>query len=173
MSKSNYWTCSLSMMAAAVGFALACSLFLATRTPGAGQTAKPTSSAYEKLLTVADVESATGIKGTKRVAPGSVRGTGGNLNFAQADGSLLLMVRFGDAELFKKWKAQEGLFKSAVNDIGDEAFIGPAVENPYVLYVRKRNQAFSLSSFLNTDTLKPLVNQNQLRSLAKIILPRL
>ena len=119
------------------------------------------------------MESATGIKGLKLVAPGSVEDAAGDLNFAPSDGSMVLMVSSGDASLFKTWKAQESNFNSAVKDIGDEAFNGPKVKAPYVLFVRKGNRAFSLSSFLDTDTGKPLLSQSQLRSLAKIILSRL
>ncbi len=173
MTKSYQRTCVLSVIVATVGFTLASSVSLAARTPLSGQPPKPAPSAYEKLLTVADVESATGIKGLKRVPSGSVDGAAGDLNFAQSDGSLLLMVSFGDASLFKAWKTQEGNFNSAVKDVGDEAFNAPKVNAPYVLCVRKGNRAFGLSSFLNPDTAKPWLSQDQLRSLAKIILSRL
>lgn len=172
MRKLYYGTCFLSVVVAA-GFILAHSAALGAGTRRAGQTPKPLSPAYKKLLTVADVESATSIKALKLVPPGSVEDAAGDLNFAQSDGSMLLMVSFGDASVFKAWKAQEGNFSSAVKDIGDEAFNGPKVKAPYVLFVRKGNRAFSLSSFLNTDTGKPLLSQDQLRSLTKIILSRL
>jgi hypothetical protein len=173
MTKSYHRTCFLSLIVSTVGFTLAYSVSLAARTPVEGQTPKPAQSAYEKLLTVADVESATGIKGLKRVPPGSMEGAAGDLNFAQSDGTLLLMVSIGDASLFKAWKAQEGNFNSAVKDIGDEAFNAPKVKAPYVLIVRKGNRAFALSSFLNPDTAKPLLSQDQLLSLAKITVSRL
>ena len=173
MKKSYQRTCLLAVIVSIVTLTLAYSVSLPARTPAGGQTPKPAPSAYEKLLTVADVESATGMKNLKRVPPGSVRGAGGDLNFAQSDGTPLLMASFGDANLFKAWKAQEGDFNSAVKDIGDEAFNGPKVKAPYVLFVRKGNRAFSLSSFLSLDTGKPLLSQEQLSSLAKITVSRL
>lgn len=172
MRKLYCGTCFLSVVAAA-GFILGHSAALGAGTRPAGQTRKPALPAYGKLLTVADVESATSMKGLKQVAPGSVDGAAGDLNFAQSDGSMLLMVSFGDAGLFKAWKAQEGNFNAAVKDVGDEAFNGPKVKEPYVLFVRKGNRAFSLSSFLSLDTGKPLLSQDQLRVLAKNILSRL
>ena len=113
------------------------------------------------------------MKGLKLVAPGSVEDAAGDLNFTRSDGSMLLMVSFGDAGLFKTWKTQEGNFNSVVKDIGDEAFDGPKVKAPYVLFVRKGNRAFSLSSFLSLDTGKPMLSEDQLRVLAKNILSRL
>jgi hypothetical protein len=101
-------TCFLAAMVATGGFATTYSVFLAARTPVAGQTAKPAPSAYEKLLTAADVESATGIKGVKRVASGSVEGAAGDLNFVQADGTMLLMVEFGDDKVFQDVESARG-----------------------------------------------------------------
>jgi hypothetical protein len=45
--------------------------------------------------------------------------------------------------------------------------------SPYALFVRKGARGFSLSSFLNNDTMKPLVPEDQSRSLAKTVLSRL
>jgi len=157
----------------AVGFILTRPVALGAGTRPAGQTRKPASPSYAKLLTVTEVECATSKKGLKLVAPGSVEDAAGDLNFAQPDGSMVLMVSFGDANMFKEWKTQQGSFNAAVKDIGDEAFNGPNVKAPYVLFVRKGNRAFALSSFLSLETAKPMLSQDQLRSLAKIILSRL
>ena len=176
MSKTNFGTVILSFLAAAA-LAFACSSSLATPMPAIAQASKPASAApanNQKLLTVADVESATGVKGLKLVPRGSTTGAGGDLNFAKADGSLLLMVEFGNADLFKQWKAQEGFYNSAVTGVGDEAFNGPKGGlAPYVLFFRKGSHSIGLSSFLDTDTMKPMLSQDQLRAVAKTILPRL
>ena len=175
MSKSNLSTVFLSLFAAAA-LAFACLTSLATPVSPAAQGSKPAaaSASYQKLLTVSDVESATGFKGVKLIPRGSILGAGGNLNFAKADGSLLLMVQFGDANLFKQWKAQDGFYNAAVTGVGDEAFNGPkAGIGPYVLFVRKGAHSFGLSGFLDTDTMKPILSQDQLRALAKTILSRL
>jgi len=149
---------------------------LAAPRAAAAQASKPASvrSNYQKLLTVADVESVTGLKGLKLVQRGSTAGAGGDLNFAKSDGSLLLMVEFGNADLFKQWKAQPGFYNSGVAGVGDEAFNGPKGGlAPYVLFFRRGTHSVGLSSFLDTDTMKPMLSQDQLRSIAKIILSRL
>lgn len=157
MSKTNFVTFLLSHFAAAA-LAFACLSSLATPKPAIAQASKPTSAPanYQKLLTVADVESATGLKGLKLVPRGSTTGAGGDLNFGNADGSLLLMVQFGNADLFKQWKAQPDVYNSAVTGVGDEAFNGPKGGlSPYVLFFRKGSHSVGLSSFLDIDTMKP------------------
>jgi hypothetical protein len=129
-------------------------------------------SPYRKLLTVTDVEGVTGVKGLKLVPRNLTKRVAGDLNFAKADGSLLLTVQFGPRNLYDQWKAQNGFINSAVNGIGDEAFNGPSGMAPYVLFLRKGDHSLSLASYLKDD-MKPLVSQDQLRSLAKIILSRL
>ena len=137
-----------------------------------GSPAAQARSPYQKLLTVTDVEGVTGVKGLKLVPRNLAKRVAGDLNFAKADGSLLLTVQFGPRNLYDQWKAQNGFVDSAVNGIGDEAFNGPSGMAPYVLFLRKGDHSLSLVSYLNDD-MKPLVSQDQLRSLAKIILSRL
>ena len=131
------------------------------------------SPAAEKLLTIADVESVTGAKGLKLVPKNPAKGAGGDLNFAKPDGSLLVMAVFGPASLFTQWKAQPGFAGSAVTGVGDEAFAGPAGATPYVIFLRKGDHAASVSSFLSTTDMKPLLSQDQLKALAKTIASRL
>ena len=47
---------------------------------------------YESLLTIKDVEDVSGMQGVKLVPRNPQVGAGGELNFALADGTLLLMV---------------------------------------------------------------------------------
>ncbi len=54
---------------------------------------------YEKLLTIEEVESVTGIEGIKLVPRNPQIGAGGELNFALADGSMVLMVGIQDAPM--------------------------------------------------------------------------
>jgi len=115
-------------------------------------------SGYDKLLSVADVEKLTGVEGAKIVAPMSQPGAGGHLNFAGPDGQLLLMVNFGDAQLYKKARQQRDiivggqkypmdLFAHPVPASGDEAFASPPGKVQYVIYARKGNNAVSLSTY--------------------------
>ena len=137
-------------------------------------TANP-SGAYEKLLTVADVEQVSGIKGIKVVPYDPSKGAGGNLNFATQEGTLVVMANFQGSTFYQQSKSQQGFFKADVTGVGDEAFSGPAQSptgEPYALWVRKGGQAFALSSFFTTAE-KNYLSQDQLRELAKIVLSRL
>ena len=129
----------------------------------------------ENLLTVDDVEKATGMKGIKLIPRNPAIGAGGDLNFALEDNTLLLIVAIQDISLYTEWKKQEGFFHAAVSGIGDEAFEGPSFgEYRYVLIFRKEKNAISLSSFFNMEAGgKPFLSQEQLRELAKIMISRL
>ncbi len=130
----------------------------------------------EKLLTTADVEKVSGLKGIKVVPRNPRVGAGGDLNFARADGNLLVMAIIRPADpLWKQWQQALG-FGEKVGDLGDEAFEGR--DAPNVLFVRKGNRAISLSSFFDPELvaqgkMKPLLTQTQLRELAMIIVSRL
>jgi hypothetical protein len=76
-------------------------------------------------LTIADVQSVTGVKGLKLVPKNPAKGAGGDLNFLKPDGSLLVMAVLGPATLIKQWKAQPRFAGSAVTGDGDEAFADP------------------------------------------------
>src|SRR5690349_12432445 len=58
-------------------------------------------------LTPADVERLSGATGVRLVPRGSQTGAGGDLNFVTAEGKLLLMVNFGDAQLYRKARDQK------------------------------------------------------------------
>ncbi|MDH4218766.1 MAG: hypothetical protein OEZ52_10225 [Candidatus Aminicenantes bacterium] len=133
-------------------------------------------SVYSKdVLTAEDVEKVTGIQGLKLVPKNPQIGAGGDLNFAQPDGTILLIVMMQKASMYDTWKSQEGYFHADVNDIGDEAFEGPGFgEYRYILVFQKGKNAYSLSSFFNMQAGgEPYLSQDQLRELAKIIVSRL
>lgn len=126
-----------------------------------------------KLLTVADVTKVTGIQGVKLVDKDPSKGAGGDLNFATADGNmLLLLVVTEEASAFEEWKR---ISVAPIGGVGDEAFSGPkGVPEPYNVYVRSKNQFFSLASFLDGQgQMKPLLTIAQLTELAKIVVSRL
>ena len=129
----------------------------------------------ENLLTVDDVEKATGMKGIKLIPRNPAIGAGGDLNFALEDNTILLIVAIQNVSMYVEWKKQEGFFYAAVSGIGDEAFEGPSFgEHRYVLIFRKGENAISLSSFFNMEARgKPFLSQEQLRELAKIMISRL
>jgi hypothetical protein len=144
-------------------------------------------------LTVADVEKATGLKGIQQVAPGSVPGAGGGLNFAGPDKGLnfagpdkhmVVMVNFGTADLYRRARAQTEmkvggqtipmpLFHADVKGIGDEAFDSPPGSTQYVLYVRKGSQAISVTTYLRVGSPKPVLTMDQLKAIAGVVVSRM
>ena len=131
---------------------------------------------YDKLLTIADVQSVGKMTGLKLIPYDPSKGAGGDLNFARADGNMALLVQFQtmDAKRWEKNKAaQKNYIRGPVAGLGDEAFDGPPGNFPYALTIRKGNRVIALSSFLDTNTGKFIFSMEQLTALAKIILGRI
>jgi len=126
-------------------------------------------------LTVSDVEKVTGRTGVKLIPKNPVKGAGGDLNFALADDTILVIAAVQKAEMYDAWKQQDGFFHADVSGIGDEAFEGPGIGKArYILIFKKGRTAVSLSSFFNMDVGgDPFLNQEQLRELAKLMVSRL
>jgi hypothetical protein len=134
-------------------------------------------------VTPADIENATGLKGVHLVpatAPGSVPGRD---NYADASGKVVLWFQSIPGPLFARAKAtpakttsgievEPKLFHAAVAGLGDEAFDSPDGKQQHALYVRKGDSAFGLISNLDRAG-KPIVSVEQLKALAKTILPRM
>jgi hypothetical protein len=136
----------------------------------------------DKRLTVADVEKICGLSGVKTVARGSQTGAGGDLNFAGPDGKLVLMINFGDQQLYNKARNQKEirmgdktypmeLFAHSVTGLGDEAFASPPGPVQYVIYARKGNNAISVSTYFPAAG-KPVLSEAQLKQVALIIFSR-
>jgi hypothetical protein len=123
-----------------------------------------------KLLTALDVETVTGLRGVTTVARGEKRAAGGQLNFADAGGKLVLLVNGHDAKTLQNLR--KTVFSAPVPGLGDDAFLGPAVPEPWALYVRRGDRGFVLSSFLDPKG-HAKVPRDQLVALAKIALGRL
>jgi hypothetical protein len=148
--------------------AIACALVTATLV------ARAQSPAPDPRLTIADVEKGSGQSGVKQVARGSMTGAGGDLNFVGADGKLLLMANFAAASFYDSVKRNQTVFHALVPDVGDEAFDAPPGGMQYVLYVKKGAKAVSLTSFLSTSRpYAPKLTLDQLKALARLVLPRL
>ena len=128
-----------------------------------------------QVLTIADVEKVSRIKGLKLIPKDPTIGAGGDLNFAKADGKLVLIVVTGDKALLAEMKAQKGNFNAPVGGIGDEAYDGPGFGKVrYVLAFRKGNKMASISSFMDMDAGgKPFFTQAQLKELAKTALSKM
>jgi hypothetical protein len=134
-------------------------------------------------LTVQDIERVTGLKGVQPAKPGAA-GAGPGLNFAGADGKMVLMVNFGTADLYRRARAQTEmkigsttmpmpLFHAALPGIGDEAFDSPPGDVQYVIYLRKGQKSASLSTYFASGGKKTILTLDQLKQLAGIVAGRL
>ena len=128
-----------------------------------------------KLLSIADAEKVTGIKGLKIVPKDPSKQMIGDVNFVKPDGKRLLSVVFETVDLKAYAQAkQSSSFKSAysgpVKGIGDEAFEGPPKMASFILSVRKGTHLMTISTDLNYETMKPLLTQEQLKKIAAIII---
>ena len=85
-----------------------------------------------QYLTVQDVEKITGLHGVKLVPPDASKGAGGDLNFADKDGKLILMVNrnLSSDMFYSQTKNMKDTVKADITGLGDAAFIGPAGNAP-------------------------------------------
>jgi hypothetical protein len=112
-----------------------------------------------QYLTVQDVEKITGLHGVKLVPPDASKGAGGDLNFADKDGKLILMVNrnlYSDM-LYTQTKNMKDTVKAEIRGVGDAAFIGPAGNLQYFVSFKKGKGSGTVSTFLTfTGTLLPM-----------------
>ncbi len=129
--------------------------------------AKPASRA--QYLTVQDVEKITGLQGVKLVPPDPSKGAGGDLNFANKDGKLILMVnRSLSSDMFySQTKNMKDTVKADVTGLGDAAFIGPAGMLQYFVSFKKGKGSGTVSTFLTfTGTVLPM---DQVKKVAQLV----
>jgi len=130
-------------------------------------------SPYEKYLTGADFEKVTGMKGVKLIPRGTVAGAGGDLNFSDDSGELILMVQFTDAKNFDGFKNKYA--KGAVSGVGDKAFQGAAMPGmpDNLLAFTKGTHCVILTAFGDFIKKKVYLTVDQLTALGKLIASRL
>ncbi len=123
------------------------------------------------VLSAADVEKAAGVSGVKLVPRDPARGAGGDLNFSGPDGKLLVMVKVYKSGGYGSLK--KTYFAADVPGVGDEAFAGPpGVKQPYVVYLRKRGGAASVTTYFDRGG-KPKLTLAQLSDLGRIVASRM
>ncbi len=127
----------------------------------------------EKYLTGGDVEKISGMKGIRSVPRGSVAGAGGDLNFADASGELILMVQFTDAANFNGFKSRYA--QGAVSGVGDQAVKGAAMPGmpDNLLAFAKGTRCVVLTAFGDFVKGKVYLTIDQLTALGKVIASRL
>jgi hypothetical protein len=130
---------------------------------------------YDKYLTLTDVQTAGKLTGIKSVPRDPNKGAGGELNFALADGTMVLIVNFLtlDAKGYPVYKNQmKPYINAAVPGLGEDAFDGPGGAVQYFLTFRKGTWVVSLSTFFGPSG-KTFLSMDQLKALAKVVLGRL
>jgi hypothetical protein len=126
-----------------------------------------------KYLTGADIEKVAGMKGINLIPRGSAAGAGGDLNFADASGELILMVQFTDAKNFAGLKNRYA--KGAVSGVGDEAVQGAAMPGmpDNLLAFTKGAHCVVLTAFGDFIKKKVYLTIDQLSALGKLMASRL
>lgn len=137
------------------------------------------SSPYDKYLTIEDIQNVGKLTGLKTVPYDPSKGAGGDLNFALADGTMVLIASFQtlDQKDYEKYKTQmKNYIKGSVPGIGEDAFSGPANDPQFYIGFRKGTWVVTLSSFFNPDPAKKgatFLSMDQIAELAKIVIGRL
>ena len=103
-----------------------------------------------QYLTVQDVEKITGLSGIKIVPADPSKGAGGDLNFADKDGELILMVQrmLNSDALYSETKKMKSAVQADIQGVGDAAFTGPAGNLQYFVSFKKGKGSGSAASFL-------------------------
>jgi len=124
------------------------------------------------LLTIADIENISGMKGIKLVEKGSLPGAGGSLNFAAKD-KMYAMLVIADMSVYDQWKTGEKYIHEKLSGIGDEAYSAPDGPVQFIVFFRDGNKVASVSSFVNYETGDPYLSVKQLSELARIVVNRM
>ncbi len=125
----------------------------------------------EKFLSVADVQKLTGLTGIKLVPRNAE--ADGDLNFARQDGKIILSVSLYPASAYASAKSSKTGVKSAVQGIGEEAFVGPSDGPPlYILAFRKGANTIIINTELESRTSARLTLE-QLTAIAKLMASRM
>jgi hypothetical protein len=129
------------------------------------------------LLTAADVEKVSGLTSVKNVDRGAVTGAGGDVNFVDAAGQLVLMASFYDGAQFDALK-QTPNYRQDLSGLGDAAFIGPSTDVMATLYevgFKKGDHTVLLVTYFKSGSgaKETQLSMDQLKELVGIVLSRL
>ena len=127
------------------------------------------------LLSVADVEKATGMTGLQLVKAGSSTEAVGRLNFAASDGTLVAIMNIGDGVAFDQ--SMQGMYFSKVTTgTGDMCYVGPSAKISPTLSLfaaAKGDHAVIMKTFARTKGGTDLwVSMDQLQALTGLALQR-
>jgi hypothetical protein len=148
---------------------MVCMLTAATWTAGAeaGQ--------FDRIISAADVEKATGLAGVKQVPRDQAsKFKNGDLNFVTGSDQPILMIEFRPVFVFDAMKADTGYYKKQVPGLGEEAFTSPAFDPQFSVNLRKGKYVAVVTTHIDPrDRKKTLLTLDQLISLAKLVESRM
>ncbi|MGB7623482.1 MAG: hypothetical protein WBN92_14120 [Terriglobia bacterium] len=122
-----------------------------------------------EYLTVQDVEKITGLHGLKIVPPDPSKGAGSDLNFADPDGNLVVMVqrRLSSDMLYTQTQKMNGVVKAEIAGVGDAAFSGPARDPQYFISFKKGKGSGSVATFFGAKGTR--LTLDQVKQIAQLI----
>jgi hypothetical protein len=126
---------------------------------------------FDHVITVADVEKITGLKGVKQVPREKLnKFRNGDLNFLLGNDKPLLMVQFRPSYVFAAMKADSGYVKASVPGVGQEAFTSPAFDPQFSINFLKGNYFAIVTTHVDvTDKTKTILKMDQLIAIAKLV----
>lgn len=125
---------------------------------------------FEKALTAADVSKISGVAGVKKVEKNPSVGAGGDLNFANSNGMMMVMVQFLSAKDYERMK--KAYFKAAVKGVGEEAFQGATIPGnpPNFLCFRQGKYTVAITAFMDfTSAKRNMLTLEQVVEVGKVI----
>jgi hypothetical protein len=126
---------------------------------------------FDHVITAADVEKITGLKGVKQVPREKLnKFKNGDLNFLLSDGKPLLMIQFRPSYVFAAMKADSGYVKASVPGVGQEAFTSPAFDPQFSINFLKGKYFAIVTTHVDAmDKTKTVLKMDQLIAIAKLV----
>lgn len=136
---------------------------------------------FDNVLSVADVEKATGLSGVKQVPRNKAvdgitenKFLTGDINFVRADNQPILMVQFRPLFILEQLKSDAGYVKAQLQGLGEEAFTSPAFDPQTTVNFKKGNYVVVIATHIDPkDKTKTILKMDQVISLAKIVASRM
>lgn len=130
---------------------------------------------FDHVITAADVEKITGLKGVKQVPREKLnKFRNGDLNFVLSDDKPLFMIQFRPSYVFAAMKADSGYVKASVPGVGEEAFSSPAFDPQFSINFLKGNYYAIVTTHVDAkDKTKTVLKMDQLIAVAKLVASRM
>ena len=136
---------------------------------------------FDAILTAADVEKATGLKGVKKVPrQKAVEGITenkfltGDINFTRSDNQPILEVQFRPSFAFDQFKGDSGFIKAPVPGLGEEAYTSPSFDPQTTVNFKKGLYFVAVSTHIDPkDRTRPVLKIDQVISVARTIASRM